>query len=372
MIKSCRGVAFICIATLLCFSNVRSQSVEELMSSGNGLLSNGAFNEAVTVFKKVLSREPSNFEAQSNLAYAYLQGGRYQNAVTEYTKAISMSPRSALCWQNRGFAYDKLGKRSKAIEDIHHSIELDPNNMDARMNLAAFHEDAKQYDRAIAEYEAVIKIDGAHHGEAYTNAARCMLEKGNITGAKKYLNDALSTNPNDADAHYQLGNIYWKKEKKTEEALKEYKTATILEPNSALYYENWALLLEDLNRKEEAVAAWKSCMIYSNEALKKDEIQARIDKLERGESVTPTGADKKAAREESDKKTKEELDKLKKDLRKDSDKGPAKRIDAPPPDVLGDINDINKDNAVEFDLRKAAKQKAAADKGTEKPSEKKK
>ena len=363
MKKNSHGVAGLFIVMLLFFSNVQSQSPEELMSQGNGLLSNGAYDEAITVFKKLISREPSSFEAQSNLAYAYLGAGRYQNAVTEYTKAISMSPRTAICWQNRGFAYDKLGKRGKAIEDIHHSIELDPSNMDARMNLAAFHEDAKSYDRAIAEYEAVIKIDGAHHAEAYTNAARCMLEKGNVKGAKKYLDDALAMNSNSAEAHYQLGNLYWKKEKKTEDALKEYKTATILESNNASYYENWALLLEDLNRKEEAVDTWKKCMIYLNEALKKDEIQARIDKLEKGESVAPTGADKKQVREESDKKTKEDMEKLKKEMRKDKGET-SKRIDAPPPDVMGDIADINKNQGEDFDLRSAAKKKAATDKGT--------
>lgn len=360
--KSSRWVMGLFIIMLALSSHVYCQSsVEELMSSGTGLLSNGAYSEAITVFKKVISREPSNFEAQSNLAFAYLQAERYQNAVTEYTKAISLSPRSALCWQNMGFAYDKLGKRSKAIEAINRSIQIDPSNTDARMNLAAFHEDAKQYDKAIAEYEAVIKIDGAHRGEAYSNVSRCMLEKGNVAGAKKYLNDALATNPNNADAHWQLGNIYWKKEKKTDDAIKEYKMAITLESNNASFYENLALLLEDLNKKDEAISTWKSCMIYLNEALKKDEIQARIDKLERGESVTPTGADKKAAREESDKKNKEDLDKLKKDLRKDKAE-PSKRIDAPPPDVMGDIADINKDKGEEFDLRSAAKKKAATDK----------
>jgi len=338
-----------------------SQSVEELMSQGNGLLSNGAYGEAITVFRKVISREPRNFEAQSNLAFSYLQSERYQNAITEYNKAISLEPRNALCWQNLGFAYDKLGKRSKAVEAIYRSIELDPSNIDGRMNLAAFHEDAKQYDKAIAQYEAVIKIDGSHRGEAYSNLSRCLLEKGNVAGAKKYLNDALTTNPNNAEAHWQLGNILWKKENKREEALKEYKTATTLEPNSSDFYQNYALLLEDMNKKEDAIAVWKSAMIYINEALKKEEIQARIDKLEKGESVAPTTQDKKVAREESDKRSKEEMENLRKDLRKD--KAETKRIDAPPPDVTGDIDDLKKNQGEDLDLRKAAKQKAAADKG---------
>jgi tetratricopeptide (TPR) repeat protein len=353
------------VGLLMCplffFSNAQSQAVEELMSQGSGLLSNGAYNEAITVFRKVVSREPRNFEAQSNLAFAYLQSERYANAITEYSKAIALEPRNALCWQNRGYAYEKLGKRSKAIEDIYRSIELDPNNIDGRMNLAAFNEDAKQYDKAIAQYEAVIKIDGAHRQEAYSNVSRCLLEKGNTAGAKKYLHDALATNPNNANAHWQLGNILWKKENKREDALKEYETATSLEPNSSDYYQNYALLLEDLNHKEDAIAVWKKAMIYINEALKKEEIQARIDKLEKGESVAPTTQDKKLAREESNKRTKEDMEKLQSDLRKD--KGSTKRIDAPPPDVTGDIDDLKKEKEPDLDLRKAAKDKAAADKG---------
>ena len=198
------------------------------------------------------------------------------------------------------------------MEAIYHSIELDPNNVDGRMNLAAFYEDAKQYDKAIVQYEAVIKIDGAHRGEAYSDISRCLVEKGNIAGAKKYLNDALATNANNADAHWQLGNILWKKENNREEALKEYKAAVTLEPNTAEYYPNYALLLEDMNRKPEAVEVWKSALIYTNEALKKEEIQNRIDKLEKGESVSPTTQDKKIARQESDERSTAEMEKLQK------------------------------------------------------------
>jgi tetratricopeptide (TPR) repeat protein len=283
----------LCVYLLFHISNVYSQSFEELMSTGNGLLSNGAYTEAITVFRKALSREPSNFEAQSNLAFAYLKAERYSNAVTEYNKAISLNPRSAICWLNLGYAYDNLGKRSKAVESINHSIQLDPGNVDGRMTLAAFHEDAKAYDKAIAQYEAVIKIGGVRREEAYSNIARCLLEKGDVAGAKKYLNDALAANSNNATAHWQLGNILWKKENKREEAIIQYKTATSLNPNASEFYENYALLLEEMNRVNEAIAVWKTAMIYTNEALKKDEIQARINKLESGGSTVPVRKDLK-------------------------------------------------------------------------------
>jgi tetratricopeptide (TPR) repeat protein len=250
-----------------------------------------------------------------------------------------------------------------AVEAIHHAVELNPNNIDARMNLAAFYEDANQFEKAATLYEQVIKIDGTNRGDAYVGAARCLMEKGNVAGAKKYLSEAIATNPNNAAAHWQLGNIYWKKENKPEDALKEYKTATTLDPNTAEFYESHALLLENLGRKDEAIATWKSYMIYVNDALKKEQTEQRITKLETGETVVTSKEDKKIARENLDQKEKADLDKLKSEMRKDNGgKGDTKRIDAPPPDVSGDLDDINKNQGEGLDLRKEAKKKAAEDK----------
>ena len=102
------GVTGFFMCLLLMASSARSQSVEELMAQGDGLLKNGAYAEAVTVFRKIISQDPRNFEAQSNLAFSYLQSERYSNAVTEYNKAISLSPHSAESWLNLGYAYRKI------------------------------------------------------------------------------------------------------------------------------------------------------------------------------------------------------------------------------------------------------------------------
>jgi len=75
-------------------------------------------------------------------------------------------------------------------------------------------------------------------------------------------------------------------------------------------------------------------MIYVNDALKKEQTEQRITKLETGETVVTSKEDKKIARENLDQKEKADLDKLKSEMRKDNGgKGDTKRIDAPPPDV---------------------------------------
>ena len=77
---------------LAVFVQVQAQSIESLMLSGQEMLQNGAFSQAVTQFRKVIQMEPSNFEAQFNLAFAYLGWGRNSNAVEEFKKLCVCSP----------------------------------------------------------------------------------------------------------------------------------------------------------------------------------------------------------------------------------------------------------------------------------------
>jgi tetratricopeptide (TPR) repeat protein len=335
-------------------------SVEELMSSGGSLLKNGAYTEAIGSFKKVLAMEPRNFEAQYNLAFAYLQAERYDKSVTEFKKALSLEPRNAECWANIGFAYERLGKNSMAADAIARSVELNPNNVESRMNLAGMYENANAFDKAIAHYEAAIRTDGSR-GEAYCGVARCMTEKGNIAGAKKYLTEAIAKDPNNAEAHWLLGNIAWKKENKQADALKEYEISVRLDPNSQVFYENLAKLQEEMGKKDDAIATWKKYLIYLNEALKKEEVQSHIDKLERGESTTvsATKADAKAAREQASQENAARMQELKKELRKES-KPDAKRIETQPVDIGSDFS--AKDTTTVLDIRKEAKKKAEAKK----------
>ncbi len=352
------GIMSVLAVMLVFVLPARSQnSVEELMASGNNLLKNGAYTEAASVFKQVLGKEPRNFEAQANLAFSYLEAERYDKAVVEYNRAIGLDPKNAECWANIGFAYERLGKTGKAADAISRSVELNPNNVEARMNLAAMYENANAFDKAVSQYEAVIRTDGSK-GEAYCGVARCLTEKGNIAGAKKYCEEGIAADPKNGDAHWLLGNILWKKENKQADALKEYQKSVALDENSQVFYENLALLQEEMGKKGDALATWKKYLIYLNEAIKKEEVQRRIDKLENGEPVSTGKADAKANREKASEANQAQMEQLESDLHRDN-KAEAKHIDAQSVDVGSDLANIGKDTAQGIDFKKEAKKKAA-------------
>jgi len=103
---------------LLAIFMVSAQSIEDIMFNGQQLLERGAYSQAVTAFRQVTSREPSNFEAQFNLAFAYLGWGRHSNAVDEFKKALRLQPRNSAVWGNLAIAFENLGKKRAAIEAL--------------------------------------------------------------------------------------------------------------------------------------------------------------------------------------------------------------------------------------------------------------
>lgn len=345
------------ILSILCFYFISyGQSVESLMGQGNMLLQNGAYDQAVSQFRKVLERDPGNFEARFNLAFAYLNWGRNSNAVTEFQKALQVNQRCGECWGNLAIAYENLGQSDKALNALYNSVNTNPGNIEARMNLATMYANADRLNDAISQYKQIIQIDGRNL-DAHINVAKCYISKNNSEEAKHYLKAAMSLNPEEAEPYWELGNIAWKKENNTQDALKLYQKAIALKPNSQVYYENLALLYEELHQNDKALETWRSYLVYLDDALKKEKINDRIQMLERGDA--PSGKespDKLFGKQDRH----DEVDRLKGELREGSEvTTETKMISTESVDVMGDMNDLDQEEKsdFDFDMKKAVKKK---------------
>jgi tetratricopeptide (TPR) repeat protein len=347
------------IVTTLLLSTVGlfAEPIEDVMSQGSALLQNGAYDQAVSQFRKVISRDPGNFEAQFNLAFAYLSWGRMSNAVTEFQNALKLNQRCGECWSNLAMAYENLGQSKKAIDAISYAVDVNPGNIPARMNLATMYANDKRLNEAIVQYKQVLQMDGSNL-EANLNIAKCSVSKGDYEQAKLYLKATLMVNPNEADAYYELGNIAWKKDKNPKEAINHYKKAISINENSQVYYENLALLYEELKENEDAISTWKTYCIYLDDALRKEQINDRIAALESGDNPQEKIASDRLF-SQSDKTG--EVDRLKGEMRgQEQATGSTQMITTKAVDILGDIKDIDgdKNNSYsDFDMEKAVKKK---------------
>lgn len=339
---------------LLLSAIISAQSIESMMMAGQELLRAGAFSQAVSQFRQVVSREPGNFEAQYNLAFSYLGWGRHSNAIEEFKKALRLNGRSSEVWSNLAIAYENLGKSQDAINALFQAVNIDPRNLTARANLAAMYANQNQLKQAVAQYKEIIQIDGTNE-EALTNLTKCLVGAGQIEEAKHYLKQLVVANPNEGYAHWELGNISWKKENDIDKAINEYKLAISVEPSAGSYYENLALAYEQKKDKKSAIDTWKKSLIYLDDALQKERIEDRINYLENGNAPVSGGNNPQMKPA-----SKEQINDLRKELRKEETKSKPKIISTAPVDVMGDFDDLNSDsdNSNPLDLQSEAKKRA--------------
>jgi len=321
---------------------VFGQSTESLMNTGMRLLQNGANSQAATKFRKVIARDPNNFEAQHNLAFAYLQMGRYNEAVAHFKNAIQLNGKNAEAWTNLAIAYEGLGKNSKVLDALYNAVTLSPNDINSRLNLATMYANENKFKSAIYQYEAVIAIDGTIQ-EAYVNAAKCYKNLGNWKAAKRHLKELLSFAPQNAEAHYDLGTILWKKEGAIDAAVKEFQTAINLNRSSKVYYNDLAQLYVEQNKKDEAIELYRQWMVYLDDALLKEKIRDRIDQLEQGSGAVSAGL-------RVEMNTADQIKALQSEMRSE-EKKEVKTMKTESMDVSDDFDDLlNDDGGTESDL----------------------
>ena len=270
--KAVFGIFMAAVVTL------SAQSTEELMSQGTMLIQNGAFDQAVTCFRKVVARDNRNFEAQFNLAFAYLNAGRNSIAIDEFNKAASINPSSTETWSNMAVAYQNLGKTAEALGALDKAVRLNPGNMQARLNLATMYATQEKYEQAITQYKQILQTDKSQI-DAYVNIAKCYITLKKYNDAEVMLKEGLEQNSDEAELHYDLGNLVWDRDKDAKSAAANYRTAIVLDPNNLSYRENLASVLETFD-KPAAVASWKECLAYTSDAMKKESVQRKIDALE--------------------------------------------------------------------------------------------
>ncbi|MBN1981214.1 MAG: tetratricopeptide repeat protein [Chitinivibrionales bacterium] len=348
---------------VLC-SMVSAQSTEEIMSAGVSLLNNGAYDQAISKFRVVVAREPKNFEANFNLALAYLHWGKLDKAVEGFKRALQINGASSEAWANIAAAYQSEGKSSQAIDALYKAAQLNPRNTQARMSLAAMYANRRSYQEAIAQYKQVIQIDGSIV-EAYVGLGKCYISTNSLQEAKHYLKNAINANANSGEAYYELGNIAWKKEKNTKEALENYSKAASLDVNNPNYFESLAYVHESQKNKDEAIAAWKKCMAATVEPFKKDEIQSRIEALEKGQS--PSGESSSEDLFGKSTISKEKVDQLRVEMGKDvSDVKPvgSQQISVQNFSISNDLSGLSSTDTAagsfNFDIKKRVKEKKSA------------
>jgi len=123
---------------------------------------------------------------------------------------------------NLGMTYAALDQREEAKEEFKAAIELDPDDPVARHELAALLMDEADYRGAIAQLNEAVRLEPENY-EAHLDLGICYAQKGFYAEAERCYGRARELNPDDVLLNYNVAALYslWEKPAQAFEALKK-------------------------------------------------------------------------------------------------------------------------------------------------------
>jgi glycosyltransferase involved in cell wall biosynthesis/Flp pilus assembly protein TadD len=206
----------------------------------------GNMEAARAHYEKAAGLQPENDTFQKNLADFYLAVmGDPARALSTYIQVLKLNPQDVEAMLSCGQICMRLGKKDDAKDLIHTALEIEPWNENARKLLL-------QLDQASGNPEA---------GDVDLYAgARTKASQGDLPGAIADLNQYVSAAPEDANAHNDLGVLYYESGEK-DKAVASYERAVQLAPEDPTYRKNLAdIYLMEQGRIQEAMKLYLGVM----------------------------------------------------------------------------------------------------------------
>jgi type IV pilus assembly protein PilF len=144
----------------------------------------------------------------TELAIAYMRENNLAAARDKIDKALQQNPRTAKTQMAAGFIYDRLGDKRKASSYYEQAAKLGKDDPDVLNNAAVYFCRNGNYKRG-EQYLLQAATSALYHTPdvAYSNAGRCAAADKRPKDAETYFRKALSINPKQADALWQMAEL---------------------------------------------------------------------------------------------------------------------------------------------------------------------
>lgn len=126
-------------------------STPELISKENTINEN----------RELLSGDPTNVDALTNLGNSFYENGQYDSAMVYYERVLKIDSKNGSGLYNKGLVHYQKKEYQKSMDILRQCISLDPDNTDAIMVLGDNYYSQDQFMQALDWYK-----------QAYTKGAR--------------------------------------------------------------------------------------------------------------------------------------------------------------------------------------------------------
>ena len=159
--------------------------------------------------------------------------GKHDEAIAKFNEVVKDVPTCGECYVGIGLSYAAKKDYAQSETALKKAIEIDPNSADAYNGLATIYNEQKKFPEAQAMSAEATKraTAGGATGGADTlyNAGVISWNANDFAKAGEQFAAAVKANPNHAESHFMLGQVYLNLGK-LPDAAKEFETYTKLAP----------------------------------------------------------------------------------------------------------------------------------------------
>lgn len=122
-------------------------------ATGDDAVSQNTEDTAISESRELLSSDPTNLDALTNIGNSFYASGQYDSAIVYYDKVLEVDPQNSSGLYNKGLALYSKQDYAKSMEMLRQCITLHPDNTDAYIIMGDNHYSQDQFTQALTWYK---------------------------------------------------------------------------------------------------------------------------------------------------------------------------------------------------------------------------
>jgi tetratricopeptide (TPR) repeat protein len=223
---------------------------EDMADFGAALVGVGREEEAIQALLEAVRIDSTNCDTYYPLGFIYMKRQDYASAAANFEKKIACDPKSLSAYVNAAASYMQTKNFDRCRALLVRSIELKPDYLQGRLWLARYYAQVDSLERAVEQYDEVLKIADANpekykkeSGEAHMQKAQLYFGKKQYDRAIETFKKAVAAGTDNASLQLQWGQSLLQlldpkgnaddNQKKKEDAVSHFRRCVALDPANA-------------------------------------------------------------------------------------------------------------------------------------------
>jgi putative PEP-CTERM system TPR-repeat lipoprotein len=265
------------------------------LMTGQILLTQKRFDDAVAEIQKVLQRNDADAVAHSLLGTTYMSQGLFEEGMRELNRATQLDPQMVSAHMKKGYYYFSKGKDDQGETELASAVKAAPDLVINRLLLASYYQRQKKGDMALALLKS--GLTGGKGDAPIYNALAALQFSSNKEQGIRCLEQAKQVDPG-FSASYQNLATYYAASGDYQRAIDQFNALLRSDASSVKAMLGLAALYEITGKESEALAQYRRAaqtrqpaafLAHAAYLQKKGQTDQALKVLDDAFKVGPTG-----------------------------------------------------------------------------------